>query len=82
MEKNVGTYDASLRITFGLIGLAYSIVCGVRHRRRFPWLLALMSAMKIAEGIVRFCPTLALFGKDTSKGTTLNTTALINEITD
>lgn len=66
MQKNVGLCDALCRITFGLAGLAYSIA-KVRQNRfqRFPWFLALCSAMKVAEGILRYCPVLAIMGKNT-----------------
>lgn len=66
MQKNVGLCDAICRITFGLAGLAYSIA-KVRNNRfqRFPWMLALCSAMKVAEGILRYCPVLAMLGKNT-----------------
>ncbi|MGA8943284.1 MAG: DUF2892 domain-containing protein [Thermoactinomyces sp.] len=59
MQKNVGTVDALLRITFGLAGLAY---CAAQSRDRFPLCMAIISAMKVAEGITRFCPVLAVFG--------------------
>ncbi|MGA9174101.1 MAG: DUF2892 domain-containing protein [Thermoactinomyces sp.] len=62
MQKNIGTLDAILRITLGLVGLAW---CSSRTRRNFPFMIALVSAMKVAEGITRFCPMLALFGKNT-----------------
>ncbi len=63
MQKNVGTVDALLRITFGLTGLAY---CAARSRNRFPLCMAIISAMKVAEGITRFCPMLAIFGNKSS----------------
>ncbi|TCS92793.1 YgaP family membrane protein [Hazenella coriacea] len=62
MKKNVGTIDAIIRISCGLVGLAWS---ASRSRRGFPFLFAMMSAMKVAEGITRYCPMLALFGKST-----------------
>lgn len=55
MKQNVGTVDALLRITCGLTGLAW---CAAKGRRNFPYLIALMSAMKVAEGIIRYCPML------------------------
>ncbi|SHF17492.1 Protein of unknown function [Seinonella peptonophila] len=64
MKKNVGRCDAMLRITLGLMGLAYCIA-RTNRRRRFPWTTAFLSAMKVAEGIMRYCPMLALFGKNT-----------------
>ncbi|MBA4543358.1 MULTISPECIES: DUF2892 domain-containing protein [Thermoactinomyces] len=62
MQKNIGTLDALLRITCGLVGLAW---CTSKGRRNFPFLIALASAMKVAEGLTRYCPVLALFGKNT-----------------
>ena len=69
MRKNVGTTDAMIRITGGLLGLAYGV--GVMGRRpyRTPWLLMSLSAMKVAEGVTRFCPMYAAMGID-SKGNT------------
>lgn len=63
MQKNVGTVDALLRITFGLAGLAY---CAAQSRNRFSLCMAIISAMKVAEGITRFCPILAVFGVKSS----------------
>lgn len=63
MQKNIGTLDAIMRISFGLAGLAWS---ASRGRRKFPYVFAAISAMKVAEGITRFCPMLALFGKTTA----------------
>lgn len=69
MRKNVGTTDAMIRITGGLLGLAYG--AGVMGRRpyRTPWLLMSLSAMKVAEGVTRFCPMYAAMGID-SRGKT------------
>lgn len=64
MRKNVGTIDATIRITLGLIGLAYGI--GKMSRRgRTPWMLLGLSAMKVAEGVTRYCPTLNMIGINT-----------------
>jgi hypothetical protein len=65
MRKNVGTVDATLRITLGLLGLAYGIGKMSRKPHRTPWFLMTMSAMKVAEGITRFCPMLYAFGTNT-----------------
>jgi hypothetical protein len=65
MRKNVGTMDAILRITFGLLGLAYGIGRMSRRPYRTPWLLMAMSAMKVAEGMTRFCPMLYAMGTNT-----------------
>lgn len=65
MQKNVGTVDASIRITLGLLGLAYGIGKMSRRPYRTPWLLMAMSAMKVAEGVTRYCPMLAGMGINT-----------------
>ncbi|MFC7440746.1 YgaP family membrane protein [Laceyella putida] len=63
MKQNVGTVDALLRITCGLVGLAW---CAAKGRRNFPYMIAIMSAMKVAEGIIRYCPMLDMMNKRTS----------------
>lgn len=66
MQKNVGTIDSIIRITLGLFGLAWSISQAVKHpRRKMPMFIAFQSALKVAEGITRFCPGLALLGINT-----------------
>lgn len=63
VEKNVGTIDALVRITLGLTGLAWATARMVRRRGGTgAGLIALLSAMKVAEGTTRFCPMLAYFG--------------------
>ncbi|MGX6444648.1 YgaP family membrane protein [Neobacillus sp. K501] len=62
ITKNIGIINALIRITFGLTILAWSTAKMVK----FPWrdsylFVALCGAMKVAEGIVRFCPVTALF---------------------
>ncbi|WP_081413500.1 YgaP family membrane protein [Aneurinibacillus terranovensis] len=60
MRKNVGTIDALIRIMIGLAGLSWSTAYMVRRpNRRTPVIMSLMFGMKVAEGIVRFCPMLA-----------------------
>lgn len=69
MKKNVGTSDAFIRITLGLIGLSYSIVRMVRcPYRNSSLLIGVLSAMKVAEGLTRFCPLFAMFGMNTANG--------------
>lgn len=65
MRKNVGTIDATIRITVGLLGLAYGIGKMSRRPYRAPWLLMTLSAMKVAEGFTRFCPMLYAMGSNT-----------------
>lgn len=68
MQKNVGTVDASIRITLGLLGLAYGIGKMSKRPHRTPWFLMTMSAMKVAEGVTRFCPMLYSMRMDTRTG--------------
>jgi hypothetical protein len=65
MRKNVGTIDAIIRITLGLVGLAYGIGRMSRRPYRTPWLLMTLSAMQVAEGFTRFCPMLYALGINT-----------------
>jgi hypothetical protein len=62
MKQNIGIVNAMLRITCGFTFLSWATAKMVKR----PWkdsylLIALLSAMKIAEGIVRFCPLTALY---------------------
>lgn len=62
ITKNIGIVNALIRITLGLTLLSWSTAKMVK----FPWrdsylFVALCGAMKVAEGIVRFCPVTALF---------------------
>ena len=67
MKKNVGQADAFFRITIGLFGLAWSVSRMVhRPDKTFPKFIALTSAMKVTEGLTRFCPGLALFNVNTN----------------
>jgi hypothetical protein len=62
MKKNVNTLDSYMRITVGLTGVAWGIARMVHQPyRSFPMVVTMLSAMKVAEGITRFCPMLALF---------------------
>lgn len=68
MHKNVGRTDALIRMTGGLLGLAYGIGRMSRRPYNTPWLLMAFSAMKVAEGATRFCPMYAAMGINTTKG--------------
>jgi hypothetical protein len=62
VTKNIGIINALIRITIGLTILSWSTAKMVK----FPWrdsylFMAICGAMKVAEGIVRFCPVTALF---------------------
>ncbi|MEH7114906.1 DUF2892 domain-containing protein [Neobacillus niacini] len=62
ITKNIGILNALIRITIGLTVLSWSTAKMVK----FPWrdsylFIAICGAMKVAEGIVRFCPVTALY---------------------
>lgn len=63
VKQNIGILNALIRITCGLTFLSWSTAKLVKR----PWnrnsymLVAFLSAMKVAEGIVRFCPLTALY---------------------
>ncbi len=66
MKKNVGTFDATMRIMWGLLGLSWGISRMVRYpSRTTPFLVSIISAMKVAEGVTRWCPMLQMFGLTT-----------------
>ncbi|CAI8814690.1 DUF2892 domain-containing protein [Bacillus pseudomycoides] len=57
MKQNIGIMNALIRITLGLVVLS----CSTAKLTRKPWctwskVLLWLGAMKIAEGILRFCP--------------------------
>lgn len=58
MKENVGKIDSYLRITCGLTML------GIGVSKESNALIAL-GAMKVAEGVTKFCPMLYLMGKST-----------------
>ncbi|PLT33300.1 DUF2892 domain-containing protein [Bacillus sp. V5-8f] len=63
-KQNIGIVNALIRITFGFTILSWSTAKLVKK----PWrdsyiLLALMGAMKVGEGILRYCPLTALYEK-------------------
>jgi hypothetical protein len=65
MKKNVGRVDAVMRITLGLTGVAWGTAKMMRRPDdSLPMLVTLASAMKVAEGITRFCPLTAMFTAD------------------
>ncbi|MCH1624673.1 YgaP family membrane protein [Ferdinandcohnia quinoae] len=63
MKPNIGAINALLRITCGLTMLAWT----TSKLTRRPWcggrylFIAILAAMKVGEGITRFCPITALF---------------------
>ncbi|KGA95510.1 hypothetical protein AJ85_00715 [Alkalihalobacillus alcalophilus ATCC 27647 = CGMCC 1.3604] len=64
MKQNIGICDALIRITIGFVLLAWTgSKCANRHTRDFPLIAGLIGALKVAEGITRFCPVIYLVQK-------------------
>ena len=61
LKPNIGILDALIRIAIGLTVLSYSTAKMVRrpYHQCYLW-TALCGAIKVAEGIVRYCPVVAL----------------------
>lgn len=69
VKQNIGIVQAFIRITCGLTMLAWSTA----KYSKCPWresylVMAFLGAMKVAEGIVRFCPIVYLFEKNKENG--------------
>lgn len=65
VKENIGTINALIRITAGLTLLAL----GATKLTRMPWrntylFIMICGAMKVAEGIVRYCPITALLQRE------------------
>lgn len=58
MKKNVGDFDQYIRLAGGLFMLGYGI-----NRGSTLWMS--MGALKVAEGITRYCPMLDLLNVST-----------------
>ena len=57
IKQNIGIINALVRITCGLTILAWSTAKMVKRPWRDSYLfMAIMGAMKVGEGIVRYCP--------------------------
>jgi hypothetical protein len=61
LSPNIGILNALIRITIGLTILSWSTAKMVRrpYCQTYLW-TSLCGAMKVAEGIVRYCPVTAL----------------------
>ena len=71
MTPNIGIVNALIRITCGLTML--SVITSKMVKKPWKqsyWLIAFLSSMKVAEGIVRYCPMTAAYtnGKDMYNG--------------
>jgi hypothetical protein len=62
IKPNIGMLNALIRITIGLTILSWTTAKLVKRPWRDSYLfIAMCGAMKVAEGIVRFCPVTALY---------------------
>ncbi|WP_281659087.1 DUF2892 domain-containing protein [Halobacillus sp. Cin3] len=62
MKPNIGLINSMIRITAGFSMLTYLTIRGARKEGSSSHpLLIMMASLKIAEGIVRFCPLTALY---------------------
>lgn len=64
IRPNIGILNALIRITIGFTILSWGTAKLVKRPWRDSYLLMIMlGAMKVAEGIVRYCPLTALYEK-------------------
>ncbi|WP_074432999.1 YgaP family membrane protein [Neobacillus dielmonensis] len=62
VKQNIGILNALIRITLGLTLLSWTTAKLVKQPWRDSYLfIAICAAMKVAEGIVRYCPVTALY---------------------
>jgi hypothetical protein len=62
VKPNIGILNALMRITIGLTVLAWSTSKFTRRPYRDSYMLmAFLGAMKVAEGILKYCPITDLF---------------------
>jgi hypothetical protein len=81
VKQNIGIVNALIRITCGFTFLSWATAKMVKR----PWkdsylLIAFLSAMKIAEGIVRFCPVTALYEEVKRRSRTIAITVTENKL--
>jgi len=64
VRPNIGILNALVRITSGLTILAWSTAKMVKRPWKDSYLfIAMLGAMKVGEGIVRYCPMTAAYEK-------------------
>ncbi|MBY6268236.1 YgaP family membrane protein [Parageobacillus thermoglucosidasius] len=61
VTSNISIINALLRITFGLTALAWATANMARRPSASSFIIAMIAAMKVGEGMTRFCPITALF---------------------
>jgi hypothetical protein len=64
VKQNINIVNALIRITLGLTVVAWSTAKIVKRPWRDSYLImTMLGAMKVAEGILRFCPLTLLYEK-------------------
>lgn len=62
LRPNIGIVNALIRITFGLTTLCWACIKYMKAPWRDSLLIVIMlGAMKVGEGILRFCPVTYMF---------------------
>lgn len=62
IKQNIGILNALIRITCGLTILSWTTAKMVKRPWKYSYLwMAVLGAMKVGEGIVRYCPVTALY---------------------
>ncbi|WP_078551368.1 YgaP family membrane protein [Bacillus alkalicellulosilyticus] len=73
LKQNIGMVNALVRITCGFTILAWATAKLVKKpSHSMPLFVAMMGAMKIAEGITRFCPVTYMIKQQANASTTQN----------
>lgn len=73
VKPNIHLMNALIRITIGLTVVAWGTAKLVKRPWRDSYLLMiLLGAMKVGEGIVRYCPVTALYQKYMETGANQN----------
>ncbi|WP_174733566.1 YgaP family membrane protein [Mesobacillus harenae] len=68
VKTNVGTINALIRITAGLTVLSWATARMIKQpQSESNLIIAMLGGMKVAEGIVRYCPVTALFEENGGK---------------
>lgn len=68
IRPNIGIINSLIRITIGFTVLSWSTAKLVKHPWRDSYIfMAMLAGMKIAEGILRFCPITELFERGQEK---------------
>lgn len=81
IKKNVGTFDALMRITWGIVGVSWGISRMVHFpHKSSPVIVTMLSAMKVAEGVTRWCPMLDMLGLSTVEKDTTDKKEAVHQI--